>query len=393
MLSSLAFSAEFREAGLGRYSAQHGRAVRALLALLFAVSVVPLLLRAPAVHAQQRTAVGVVPTADVGGLSEPQGFPRYAGAIIAGGSRAAFDEMVLVTAPLVRVQGRSDGRNNALFLPPEAQKAEGRRTRLVYVIPAGRSPLEVIRGYQQSIRDGGGTAVFECAEAECGGETRSGATSGGGRTGILNLMMPASDVPQRNGDPLQCAVDNNGRTGQRYAMLRLPNDAGHIGVLSYVLGDYSAGSECKAWTGRTVAIVNVIETKAREQRMELVRSDAMGAAMARDGKVTIYAILFDTAKADIKPESQPQIAEMVAYLRANPTLRVLIAGHTDNQGGLDYNTDLSRRRAAAVTSAPAAAGIAAGRLTPQGVGFAAPVATNDTDEGRARNRRVEMVKF
>jgi outer membrane protein OmpA-like peptidoglycan-associated protein len=343
--------------------------------------------------AQQRPGLGAVPTADAGPAREPQGFPRYAGSIIAGGSNAAFDEMTLVTAPLVRAAGRTDARNNAVFLPAEAQKAEGRRTRLVYVIPPGRSPLEVVRGYQQTVRERGGDSVFECAEAECGGNTRLGATSGGNTTGVLNLMMPASDVPQRNGDPVQCAVDNNARTQQRFTQMRLANGGGHVAVLSYVLGDYSGGSECRAWTGRTVAIVNIIETQAREQRMELVRADAMGASMARDGKVTFYAIQFDTARAEIRPESQPQIAEMVAYLRANPALRVLIVGHTDNQGGLDYNIDLSRRRAASVASALSAAGIAASRLTPQGVGMAAPVSTNDTDEGRAKNRRVEMVRF
>jgi flagellar motor protein MotB len=76
-----------------------------------------------------------------------------------------------------------------------------------------------------------------------------------------------------------------------------------------------------------------------------------------------------------------------------PGLRVLIVGHTDSQGGLDYNVDLSRRRAASVIGALSARGILANRLTPQGVGMAAPVSTNDTDDGRARNRRVEMVKM
>jgi outer membrane protein OmpA-like peptidoglycan-associated protein len=127
--------------------------------------------------------------------------------------------------------------------------------------------------------------------------------------------------------------------------------------------------------------------------MEMVRADAMGASMARDGKVAIYAILFDTGRADIKPESQPQLGEMVAFLRANPGLRVLVVGHTDNQGGLDYNVDLSRRRAASVVQALVAQGIPGSRLVPAGVGMAAPVSTNTTDEGRARNRRVEMVQM
>ncbi|MCU0884786.1 MAG: OmpA family protein [Beijerinckiaceae bacterium] len=347
-------------------------------------------------QAQPRPAVapGQIPAADTGSVREPQGFQRYAGSIIAGGSFAAFDEQVLVNGPLVRAPDQRDKRGNAVFMPREMRKAEGRRTRLVYVIPQGRSPLEVIRGYQQLVREAGGSTLYECSDGDCGGETRYGALSGGGSTGLIQLAIPGDDVPVGRGNPVGCAVDNSNRTGQRFTTLQLAGDAGFVSVLSYVLGDYNAGSECRTggWSGRTIAIVNILETKAREQRMEMVSADAMGSSMARDGKVAFYAILFDTARAEIKPESQPQIAEMVAYLRASPQLRVLIVGHTDSQGGLDYNIDLSRRRAASVVAALASQGIAANRLTPQGVGMAAPVSTNDTDEGRARNRRVEMVK-
>jgi outer membrane protein OmpA-like peptidoglycan-associated protein len=341
--------------------------------------------------AQQRT--GALPAADQGSVREPQGFQRYAGSIIAGGTTAAFDEMTLVTGPLVRVLDQRDKRNNALFMPRDARKVEGRRTTLVYVIPQGRSPLEVIRGYQQLVREAGGASLYECSEAECGGETRYSATSGGGNSGLMQLSFPAADVPTARGNPISCAVENNARSRQRFTTLQLPNDAGFVSVLSYVLGDFSGGDACRGngWDGRTVAIVTILETKAREQRMETVSASAMGSSMARDGKVTFYAILFDTAKADIKPESAPQLAEMTAYLRANSNQRVLIVGHTDNQGGVDYNQDLSRRRAASVVQALVGQGIAASRLIPAGVGMAAPVTTNATDEGRARNRRVEMV--
>ncbi len=344
----------------------------------------------------QRTTTGALPTADTGGVREPAGMQRYAGSIIAGGSTAAFDEMPLVTARLVRAPDQRDRRNNSVFLPPDARKVEGKRTRLVYLIPEGRSPLEVIRGYQQLNTEGGGSTLYQCADGECGGDTRRGAVSGGGETGLLQIAIPADEAAGAPaGHPLNCAVDNSSRTGQRFTTLQMPNDGGYITVMSYVLGEYSAGSPCRAggWAGRTVAIVNILETKAREQRMEMVKADAMKGSMERDGKVTFYSILFDTARAEIKPESQPQIAEMATFLKANPGLRVLIVGHTDNQGGLDYNIDLSKRRAASVTSALSASGIAAARLVPQGVGMAAPVSTNDTEEGRAKNRRVEMVKF
>ncbi len=82
----------------------------------------------------------------------------------------------------------------------------------------------------------------------------------------------------------------------------------------------------------------------------------------------------------------------MAFLKANPALKVLVVGHTDTRGDLVYNQGLSERRASAVVEALAQRGIARDRLTPIGVGMAAPVASNDTEEGRAKNRRVELVK-
>lgn len=86
------------------------------------------------------------------------------------------------------------------------------------------------------------------------------------------------------------------------------------------------------------------------------------------------------------------LAEMAGYLQANPAVEVLIVGHTDNVGALDYNMGLSERRAGAVREALAARyGIAGARMSAHGVGFLAPAAPNDSDTGRAANRRVEMV--
>jgi outer membrane protein OmpA-like peptidoglycan-associated protein len=141
-----------------------------------------------------------------------------------------------------------------------------------------------------------------------------------------------------------------------------------------------------------VAMVVIAETAAREQRMETVKASAVSDSLGREGRIALYAIQFDTAKADIKPESQPQLAELVSFLQGNPSVKALIVGHTDNQGALDYNIDLSKRRAQAVVAALSSAGVAPARLVAQGVGMAAPLATNDSDEGRAKNRRVELVK-
>jgi OmpA-OmpF porin, OOP family len=124
---------------------------------------------------------------------------------------------------------------------------------------------------------------------------------------------------------------------------------------------------------------------------------ANAAALANDlkttGHVTVEGILFDTAKADIKPESAKAIGEIAKMLAADPALKVYVVGHTDNVGALDANMKLSQDRAAAVMQALVTAhGIAAARLKSFGAGPYAPVASNDGDAGRAKNRRVELVK-
>jgi outer membrane protein OmpA-like peptidoglycan-associated protein len=111
------------------------------------------------------------------------------------------------------------------------------------------------------------------------------------------------------------------------------------------------------------------------------------------GHVEVPGIFFDTGKSALKPESAAAVAEVARLLVAQPALKVFIVGHTDNVAAIDLNTKLSQARAEAVVQALVTQhGIAAARLTARGVGPFAPVASNDTDEGRARNRRVELVK-
>jgi len=127
--------------------------------------------------------------------------------------------------------------------------------------------------------------------------------------------------------------------------------------------------------------------------MVTVQAPEMATNIGRDGKQAIYGIYFDFDKADIKPESKPQLDEMAALLRTNANLKVYIVGHTDNQGTLDYNVGLSQRRAESVVRALSGQyGIAAARMTARGMGPLAPVTANTTDEGRAKNRRVELVQ-
>jgi outer membrane protein OmpA-like peptidoglycan-associated protein len=119
---------------------------------------------------------------------------------------------------------------------------------------------------------------------------------------------------------------------------------------------------------------------------------ALGSGLKDAGHVEVTGIFFDFAKADIKPESEAALNEVIKLLRSNAAWKVWIVGHTDNVGTVESNLTLSAARAAAVVKALTQKGIAAGRLAAHGAGPFAPVAANDTEEGRARNRRVELVK-
>lgn len=120
---------------------------------------------------------------------------------------------------------------------------------------------------------------------------------------------------------------------------------------------------------------------------------AMGNDLNATGHAAVYGIYFDSGKSLIKPESAQAIGEIAKLLAANPGLKLYVVGHTDNQGGVDSNITLSQARAEAVLKALVSEqGIAAARLRSYGCGQFAPVASNDSEEGRAKNRRVELVK-
>ena len=129
----------------------------------------------------------------------------------------------------------------------------------------------------------------------------------------------------------------------------------------------------------------------KEEMKQEVTASAMLSALESTGRIALY-INFDTARADIKPESMPIIDEIVGLLRNNRQLNVAIEGHTDNVGGAAANQALSLARAQAVMAAITAKGVAAARLSAAGLGQTKPIDDNATEAGRARNRRVELVR-
>jgi len=120
--------------------------------------------------------------------------------------------------------------------------------------------------------------------------------------------------------------------------------------------------------------------------------DNLDKSIESEGRIAIYGIHFDTGSAQIQPSSSETIATVVAYLKANPERYFYVVGHTDDQGTLAANMQLSQARAQAVVDAVTAElQEAEGKLFAKGVGPLSPVATNGADDGRALNRRVELV--
>jgi outer membrane protein OmpA-like peptidoglycan-associated protein len=148
--------------------------------------------------------------------------------------------------------------------------------------------------------------------------------------------------------------------------------------------------EVQAWS--TEYILTIVEKEVMKQEVE-ANAEAMGNDITSTGRVAIYGIYFDTGKAEIKPESDAVIAEIAKLLKNNNSLKVYVVGHTDNSGTFDANMMLSKDRATAVTNSLVSKhGIASSRLKAYGVSSLNPIASNKTEEGKAKNRRVELVE-
>jgi outer membrane protein OmpA-like peptidoglycan-associated protein len=137
--------------------------------------------------------------------------------------------------------------------------------------------------------------------------------------------------------------------------------------------------------------VTTVLTEAMQQEMTSDAS-AWAAEINKTGHAAVYGIEFDTGKATLKPQSEKVLGDVLSLLQAQPDWKMKIEGHTDSTGTKAGNLTLSQQRAAAVVAWLTQNGIARSRLTTAGLGDTKPIADNSTEKGRARNRRVELVK-
>ncbi len=173
------------------------------------------------------------------------------------------------------------------------------------------------------------------------------------------------------------------------AVLATEDDA--VAFLRAVKDDREIWAEVNVYNTESPGLV-IVEKAAMKQEV-VANAEVFASGLRATGHVAVYGIFFDTNKAEIKPESRPALAEIAKLLQKDPALKLYVVGHTDATGLLDANMKLSQARGESVVrSLVADHGIAPARLKGLGVGPAAPVASNDTEVGRAKNRRVELVK-
>lgn len=331
------------------------------------------------------------PDSDRPGSKDLSWLKRFEGSKIVAYEQKAYDEYTFPSGPLARstVPDAADESNNYVSEFKEKLSLEGARTRIVYLVPAGRSPLEVLRGYEQELVTQGAQKRFECATQACGGDAERNSEGGGGDQSIAMKLWPMSRVTDENFTNGSCAQAVR-IADQRFGSFEIPGKA-------YVLVHTFIGKDtlyCKPFNDRVITIIDVLELKAREQKMVMVSAAEMSAALTQTGRIALYGILFDTASSVIKPESKAALDEIGKLLAQNPQMKLHVVGHTDNQGGLESNFALSKARAQAVSSALTSQySIEAARLSANGVSYLAPVASNSDDAGRAKNRRVELVPF
>src|SRR6185369_7112421 len=125
--------------------------------------------------------------------------------------------------------------------------------------------------------------------------------------------------------PGYCAMFG-GISDMRYATAELPGSHDHVAILAYAL----PRAPCKAFADRTFVMVNVVESKAREEKMVSVKAADMADAITSGGKVALYGIYFESGKAEVQPASNDTLAEIAKLLKDRPSLKLLVVGHTDN---------------------------------------------------------------
>lgn len=291
---------------------------------------------------------------DAAGSRDHPLLSRFPGAVIRAYDHMEFDSFRL---PLGQATG------NDTF--SDTRAIEGETTWIGYQIPKERSTLEIFRSYENALTEAGFRILWQChTERECGNYFAPNYT-----WSLEPRVFHGEAVQERQERFL--AAHRTGPDGEQWVALFV----------------YHANT-----TDFNIARLRIVETEPMAEGLVTVDAAAMAREIDQSGHVALYGIHFATNSATIEPGSEATLAEIARFLADHPALDIYVVGHTDNTGTFDHNVRLAEQRARSVVQALASRyQVETGRLQPVGVGPVAPVASNSTEAGRARNRRVEIV--
>ncbi len=312
---------------------------------------------------------------DMAGAKDHPAIKRFAGSTIVGYDMKQFDSVDIPTSSFTKFNLTTGKREFAA--PPVV--AEGRRTRIWYEATGDTSSVEVFHNYAAELTAQGFSMLYDSTK-----DAKLGRWNG-----YLNSFsfIKAPLATNRS----QFVFTGAALSGINTLSAKREQQ-GQVTYVHLVTVQWDKPNVTfKAKRGAYVAL-DVVDVGSMKQDMVSVSASDMSKAIASTGRIALYGILFDTAKSELKAESKPALEEIAKLLKSDGSLKLRVVGHTDNQGGLEANISLSKRRAEAVTAALASSyGVTANRLSAFGVADLAPVASNSGEEGRAKNRRVELV--
>ncbi len=250
---------------------------------------------------------------------------------------------------------------------------EGRVTRQAWRIGGtGMSSYQILLNLRQQILEAGYDIVFECEDNACGGfDFRFGTD-----------VIGEPDMHVDLGDFQFLSATMPDRPEAVSLLVSRSTSAGFVQVIQVGEADVTAA-----------AVAPTASTKAEPgAALPATLAGDIGTAMESVGRFILADLVFATGSSDLGPGSFDSLTELADYLKANPEKRVALVGHTDAEGSLGGNISLSKRRAASVMDRLVRdLGVNAAQLEAEGIGYLAPIASNQTDGGRTQNRRVEAI--
>jgi outer membrane protein OmpA-like peptidoglycan-associated protein len=338
-------------------------------------------------------AAPIAHAADAVDAKDDTRFKRFKDSDLIGYETKKYDEYLL---PL-------DDYNTSLNTFNKLEKIEGQITRYVYRVPKGQSSLAAIRHYEEQLKTAKIAKTFELAPDQFKNEANfEDKLFMQNKTDTANIMSPLREGSQV---PRYIAAQSNNKAADKSTTVSVMavERATELQWKKPEMKDPE--KEAIALNpGETIVVVDVIESKYHPVASQLSPStpvvstdtpdaDDMAKQLEENGKVDIYGIYFDVDKTFIKAESNPTLEQVAKLMKANPNLSLKINGHTDNTGSIEHNMKLSDGRAKSVVDKLVKKyGVEKTRLQSEGYGDTKPIASNDTEEGKAKNRRVELSK-